>query len=127
MIASFTTFKSINFRYDLQAISVGYLGETTERKDDIFKGVSGTLEMDVQDPEYLYFLDFLMKRAQRKLDLASSRVNVTASFNFPSGATPKLLIRGLAFDASELASSGRDAYVGLSLPYQSEEPRLIAA
>lgn len=125
VLATFTTFRSIDIRYQLQVISAGYIGETTERKDDIFKGVSGTLETDVADQEALVFADYLARRAQRKIEAASSRVNVTATFNFPHGQSPRLLIRNLAFGEIGFGISGRDAYVTNSIPFEAEQPRLI--
>lgn len=125
VLQTFTAFRSIDVRYQLQVISAGYLGETTERKDDVFKGVSGTLELDMADQEALVFADFLVRRAQRKIEAASSRVNVTATFNFPHGQSPRLLLRNLAFGEIGFGVGGRDAYVTNSFPFEAEQPRLI--
>ena len=125
VLQTFTAFRSIDVRFQLQVISVGYLGETTERKDDVFKGVSGTLELDTADQEALVFADYLVRRAQRKIDAASSRVNVTATFNFPHGQSPRLLLRNLAFGEIGFNAAGRESYVANSYPFEAEQPRLI--
>ncbi len=125
VIAEFTTFKSMDFRYQFALIEQGYLGETSERKDEIFKGVGGTIEADMADEQYLVFVDMVRQRAQRKISLADARVNFRATFNFPNGQRPALLIRDMAFGETGINSPSRDAYVPLSLPYASSDPRLI--
>lgn len=123
--ATITAFKSITIQYDFATIEEGYLGETTMRKDDIFNGLSGTLEVDHESQDLLLFLDFLKRRAQREISVVSNRVNATARFTFPNGQTPKVLVRDMKFDAIPVNIPGRAAYVNSSLPWKAEDGRVL--
>lgn len=124
-----TAFKSLTIQYDFATIDEGYLGETTMRKDDIFNGVSGAVELDAESQDLFTFLDFIKRRAQRDptISLANARINMTARFTFPNGQTPRVVVRDMKFDAAGPNVGGRDTYVGVSLPYKAEDARVLTS
>jgi hypothetical protein len=123
--ATVTAFKDFTVQFDLATMEEGYLGELTMRKDDIYNGVSGSFTVDAESQDLFVLMDFIKRRAQRKIPVNQSTINVTARFTFPNGETPKLLIRDLKFDAIPIAVPGRNAYVNGSFSYKAEDARFI--
>lgn len=120
-----TAIKDFTVQFDFATIEEGYLGETTMRKDDIFNGLSGSMTIDAEGQEVLQFLDFVKQRAQRRLVLSESRVNVTARYTFPNGQTPRIVVRDLKFDAAPFAAPSRDGYVNVALSWKAEDGRVL--
>lgn len=123
-----TAIKSFTLQFDFAVLSEQYLGETSMRKDDIFNGVSGTLEFDHQAQDLFLFVEFLKQRAQRNpnFPVNTNQVNATATITFPNGDTPRIIVRDMKFGAIPVNIAGRDQYVGSSFPFESgEAPRIL--
>lgn len=126
--STITAIKDITIQFDFATLEEGYLGETTMRKDDIFNGVSGSMTIDAEGQEVFELLDFIKRRAQRSAtigNLADARINATATYAFPNGQRPRILVRDMKFDAAPIAAPSRDAYVNVALSYKAEDCRVI--
>ena len=51
-----TDIRSFEFAFQTEIMSEGYLGETTERKDSIFKGIRGRLELHFETSPQLQWI-----------------------------------------------------------------------
>lgn len=123
--AQVTAFKDFTTSFDLATLEEGYLGETENRFDDIANGSSGSFTIDAEGPEVFRLINFIVERAQRRRDVNTSRVNATASYQFPDGRRPRLLTKDMKFDAIPISTGGRDAYVNAAFSYKAPVPRLI--
>jgi hypothetical protein len=93
----------------LELKEVGYLGEKSNRHDEIFNGMKfdGTLHLHSQD--WFVFQQAIVARAKRQTpDVV---FNVSSILNFPNGQTPSLLFPDAKFGAQTHAVRSRGDYV----------------
>lgn len=121
-----TAVKDFTLQLDVATVEQGYLGETSNRFDDVVNGCSGSFGVTAEGPEVLRLVDFISQRAQRRISAAEDiRINVTARFNFPDGRRPRMLIQDLKFDAIPISAPSRTDYVGITFSFKAPPPRLI--
>jgi len=58
---------SFNEQLMVEKLQDGFLGETADRFDDIYKGTSFDMEFQVHNAEWLVFTELIQKRARREL------------------------------------------------------------
>ena len=75
---SLSDVQSFDVEPQMEILSEGYLGETTERKDDIFKGCSGSMEINLESADFFKFQQAVIERSQRRSP-ASARFNVISN------------------------------------------------
>lgn len=102
-----------------ELISKGYLGENTERKDEIYKGCKFDLEMHLHTQDWFLFQNAIKLRAQR---IAPDTIfNITTVLSFPNGQTPTILIPDAHFGANPLAVNSRGDYVDVKLAGEASD------
>lgn len=104
----------------MEVLSEGYLGETTERKDDIFKGVRGSMEIHLEDRDFFNFQQAVIDRSQRRSP-AEARFNVIATLAFPNGDRVRVLMEDIFFGAPPLSVGSREDYVSVSLDFEASQ------
>lgn len=121
-----TAIRDFSLQLDLQTIQQGYLGETSDRFDDVVNGCSGSLTLNAEGPEVFRLIDFIVRRAQRQIAAGEDVViSATFRFNFPDGRRARMAVRDMKFDAIPINAASRQDYVGISLPFKAPVPRLI--
>ena len=123
VIQAVTAIKSWDITFELDITSQGYIGETTERKDSTFKGVSGKITLDNQDPDVIEFLDSLVKRARREVPYFE--VNILSTLNYPDGTVKRIIVRDAQFASPGLSSSGMADFIETTLDWQASEYKLL--
>lgn len=116
---------SFEIEFQTEILSEGYLGETTERKDDIFRGVSGRMSFHIDRPGYFAFVRQVTDRSQRRSP-ADARFNVLASLEFPSGETSLVLLEDVFFGPLPVNVGGRDEYVEATVEFECAQGRFLA-
>lgn len=96
-----------------EIISKGYLGEKTERKDMIFKGVKFEMQLNVHTQDYLSFVKDVHDKAQRITP--DTIFNITATLNFPNGDTPSVLLNDVSFGELPTDIASRGDYVAIKI------------
>jgi len=115
--------QSIEFQYDRDILSEGYLGQTTEQKDDIFKGISGSLEAHMRSAEALDLVTRINNVSKRRLPGES--IEIAATMNFPDGRR-RVIIPNAKFGNIPFRASGRDEFVSLSMDFAADDGRTVA-
>ena len=108
----------------LEVLSEGYLGETTERKDDIFKGVSGSMEINLEQTDFFVFQNAIIERSQRRIP-AANVISVNATLAFPDGTFQNILMEDVFFGATPMSVGSREDYVSVSLDFECSEVQYI--
>lgn len=103
----------------LAVISKGYLGEKSERKDMIYKGVKFSLKVHLQKQDYFAFRLGVINIAQRVTP--DSSVSIVGVLNFPSGETPDFVIPDAQFGEIPMNVPARDDYVTVTLQGEAEQ------
>ena len=116
--------KSLDIQFDRDTLSEGYLGQTTEQKDDIFKGVSGKIEIHIQDASILDVLRRINERSRRRLPGELFQIVTTVSF--PTGEARRIIVPDVFFGAIPISAPSRDDYVMVTLDFVAEDARIMA-
>lgn len=124
-IATVTAFKEFSHVFKGKVLEEGYLGETTMRYDDISDGQGGSFTVHAESQDVFIMFETIRARQRRQVSVQTTRFNATGRFSFPNGDTPKLFIKDMKFGEIPINVSGRDAFVGASIPYNSEDSRFI--
>ncbi len=107
-----------------EILSEGFLGEVSERKDEIFRGCSGSIEAQISTADYLRFVARVNDRATRRSP-ATESWQITTTLNLPQGGTARVEFRDVAFGALPLNIGGRDEYVTVGFDFECSGFRII--
>ena len=114
--------KSANFTMDIEILREGYLGEPSDRRDEISRGSTFELELHLENADYLRFMKQVQDRAKRRAGGASTiRVDIHAVLNMPNGERPQIIIPDAMFGAFPLGVPERGGYVTGRISGEGEE------
>jgi hypothetical protein len=102
-----------------QLISKGYLGEKSERKDEIYKGIKFELTLHLHTQRWFAFQNAIKLRAQRQTP--NTKFNITAVMQFPNGDTPTITIADAKFGEQPLSVKGREEMVEAKIQGEAED------
>lgn len=98
-----------------EIIEKGYLGELSNRHDDIYNGTSGSLEFNPSTQDYLLFRLAVLDRAQRRTpDMV---FNITKTLFFPNGQTPIVTFPDCKFGPMPETVASRPDYVKVKIAF----------
>lgn len=107
--AELTDIQNFNAEMMVEQIAQGYLGEKTERHDDIYKGTKGDFEMNHHSQDWFTFINAIISRAKR--ETPDVKFNISAILSFPNGQTPTVLFPDAKFGALPLNIGSRGDYL----------------
>ena len=113
-----TNVRNFSFEYMLEIQSTGFLGEKSERKDDILKGVKGSLELHLHSQQWFAFVNGILRRASR--ETPDVIFNITSVLNFPNGDTPSVTLPDVKFGAIPHNTPERADYLTVKLDFEAE-------
>lgn len=123
VVANLTEIKSFEMSLQTEILKEGYLGETTDRRDEVFRGVTGKMDMHMTSGEMFDLLQRIANRAQRREP--GTQINVKATFNFPNARKRIALIQNLFFGEMPVSTGGRTEYVSTSLSFEADQVEFI--
>lgn len=106
--SGFTDVQSFEMEQQTETLQEGYLGEKTDRYDEIMKGVSFSVGMHSSDATVLKFMETIRDRATRRTP--GTQINIKTTLNFPSGERARVILTDCFFDPMGLNFGGRDEY-----------------
>ena len=109
--------KSFDVEFQQDILSEGYLGEHFERKDDVFKGISGKLEYHVESVDTVDVIKAIVDRARRKTPAV--QFNIKASLQWPDGTRRRLTIIDAYFSGPGLSFGSRADYGSTPLNFEA--------
>lgn len=114
-----TDIQDFNGELELEIKSQGYLGEKTNRKDEIYNGVKFDLSLHMHSQDPFAFQFSIVQRAKRITP--DTVFNITGIFNFPNGDQPQFLFPDAKFGAQPLSISSRGDYVKLKVAGECDD------
>jgi len=123
IVAELTDVKSFDVEFQMDVMKEGYLGEFTDRRDDMFKGISGKIEFHIENNAPFDFINAIVQRSQSRVK--GTQFNVQSSINLPNGQVKRLLVNDIFFSNVPVNVSGRSDYVTYSLPYEAAEGKFL--
>jgi len=118
-----TTVRNFEVTLQTEILSEGYLGETTERKDSIFKGIAGKIEIHFDNQEIMRVFEEIVNKARRRTP--GTKINIKATLNFPGGQRPRIMINDVEFGALPMSFGSRSDYGNVSLDFEASEPSFL--
>lgn len=105
----------------LEIKAQGYLGETTDRHDEVYSGTNVTLTMHMQRASAFRFKQDLIDRARRRIP--AFKVLIQSSFEFDNGERHRIQFPDVKFGTPRISSGARADYVTLTLNGSCDAPR----
>ena len=115
---------SFEAELDVEILEEGFLGETANRYDDIFNGVSGRVEIQIESEAYFRFQQRVQDRAQRRSPAAGKFI-AKASFRFPSGNRFRLTFEDIFFGPLPIRAPSRRDYVTATIQWKGSTIRRV--
>ena len=113
IVTEITAIKSLTMTTNQRIITEGYLGESTQREDEIADDISLSFSAAPEGPQILLLQQMIYDRATVRV-FNHEKVSMTYRVSFPSGQIARVTVPDLFFDPIPLAMSGRDAYLDVS-------------
>lgn len=118
-----TDVRSFELALKFDLLQEGYLGETTDRYDEIFRGARGRMELHIENETIFTFFTSVLDRAQRRVP--GTQINIKATLNFPNGDRPRVIIQNAFFGEMPLGFGSRSDYGAVTLEFSSSDIRVI--
>lgn len=122
-VAELSTISSFSVKLEVEKKSEGFLGEKADRKDAIFKGISGDLEFQ---PDTAAAFDVYQAIADKARDrTATPRFNIKATLSFPDGTRRRAMFPDVEFGELPFGTSGRAEYAKMKLDFEGSSFRFL--
>ena len=111
---------SFEWTYKIATKEQGYLGETFDRVDEIYKNINGTMEFNASSPDVFTLIDVIVERTRRRRP-PRPRITTKGQITFPAdGAKALVIFHDQSFGDIPVRVSSREDYGAFSLPFACE-------
>ena len=117
--ARIDSIKDAEVTFDLEIQGEGFLGETADRFDAIFKGMTVKISGQMTNGQLFDLAEAVILRAQRAGGV--SRVDMAVTLVFPGGDLVTIAIPDLQFGSIPIAVGCREEFVTFALEAQGSE------
>jgi hypothetical protein len=124
-LLNITTVRSFEFEFQLETKKEGYLGETTDRRDSIYMGVSGQLELHFETKDVFDLVQTIVNKARRRTP--GDQINIKAALNFPNGQRVRVMIADAEFGGIPFSFGGRTEYGSVRLTFEAAEATTLSS
>lgn len=101
----------------------GYLGETTDRRDSVFRGARGRMELHIENDDVFDLFSTIVNKARRRTP--GTRINVKATLQFPNGDRKLVIFPDAEFGELPLNFASRTDYGSVTLDFESSSVNFI--
>ena len=115
--------KNVEVEYMMDILEDGFVGETTDRYDDVYKGMSGSMTIQIEDATVYNFIIDIINRARRKVPMF--QVDLLGVFQFSNGTTSKRLLADLRFGPFRESNGGREHFITIDMTFKCSEFQTI--
>ena len=122
-VAAIDSIKSLEITLQTEILKEQFLGETTDRRDEIFRGVAGKMEAQLSSDALLQLANAIVQRAQNRQ--SGTRINIKTTFQFPNGDRAMYVLPDVKFGNIPISNKGRTEYVEVSLEFECETMKFI--
>ena len=121
---AYTNIVSYSVRPKLRVLEQGFLGETTNRHDEVFDGATGNISFHCDRKEAETLIQDVIDRA--KGDIATFAINIVETNYYPGGDTVKFIYPDVKISDPEKNASGRGDYVTLGFTWSVDNRKLLS-
>lgn len=121
--ASIDSVRNFEITLKLEKKEEGYLGETSNRYDDIFNGVDGNFEIHLTTAVVYNLVQAIVDRARRRVP--GTKFSVKTTLQFPDGERKRVIVDDAFFGNLPNAMPARDEYVNMKFDFSATQVRFI--
>ena len=114
-LAGITAIKSFSFTEEFEKIARDYLNERTSRFDEIYKGIAGKVEFDIESRDVFNVINQIKDRAKRRTQ--GVKINIKATLTFPNGDRVIVAFRDVSVGSIPIEVGGRTEYAHSSFDF----------
>ena len=118
-----TAVRSFEVAAQMEILREGYLGETTDRRDDVYRGIRGRMEIHLENQSILNFWRTIIDRARRREP--GIRINVKSTLFFPNGQRPLIILPDVFFGELPMTFPDRASYLTSTFDFEADDFQLI--
>ncbi len=116
---SISLVSSFDETFKLEKKEDGFLGEVTNRYDDIFNGIDGKLDVQVNTAAWMPFQQAIKARAQRRTPAV--RFNLVRTDFYANGETAIVTYADVKFGPMPTSVAGRGEFVKVSIDFSCSD------
>ena len=120
---NFSLARSFDISFKTDMLQEGYLGETTDRYDTIYKGVAGKISFHLDNTEVFNIIRFIVNKARRREP--GTKFNIKSTLNFPNGQRARVIVRDAEFGELPISFGSRSDYGEFNLDYGASEAQIL--
>lgn len=122
--ASLTEITNFEVQEGFELKEEGYIGEKSNRYDEVYKGVTASLELHHHDPGWWTLVQAVKARAQRRTP--GTQINIKATLNYPNGRRQRIMIPNVFIDGDlGMAFASRTDYGMSKLTARGDTTRYL--
>jgi hypothetical protein len=114
-----TDIQEFELESEFEIKSQGYLGEKTNRKDEIYNGAKFSMNLHLHSQDWFRFQGQIKDRAQR--NTPDTLFNISGVLNFPNADTPQFLVPDAHFGGNPMTVPARGDYVKVKLEGEADD------
>lgn len=115
--------KSNSLNFQMEILTEGYLGETTNRRDNVFNGMAGSVDLHFSNVRLFTFVQALVDAARRRVQ--GVNMNVKHTYQFMNNRRAIVVLPSVSVGEIPLNNGGRAEFVTGTIPYEAESSSLI--
>lgn len=115
--SNITAIKNFEFSWQLEMLQEGYLNETTDRFDTVFKGVKGKFDMHIDSLDVLNLIQSAIDRARRRVNPDNVAINIKSTYTLPNGRKARVTFARVEFGEIPWNAGGRTEYVQTGISF----------
>lgn len=123
-VTTIRAIRSFDITWKMKIVSEEYVGETSPRKDDFFEGLSGKIELDMENAESLTLIQTIQARQQNRA--ISTQIGVKTTLQFPDGDRAIINIPDTFYSDIPMSFASRTDYGKMTLSWEASNGRIIS-
>jgi len=112
-VTTLTDIRNFTMTPNFDKLEEGYLGETTQRYDEIFKGCNFDFECHLEEAGFTDFIVAVKERATRRTP--GTVINISCSLSFANGQRRRIILRDCFFADIPFNVGSRSDYASIKL------------
>jgi hypothetical protein len=122
-LTSVNDVRSFEMTAQLEILKEGYLGETTDRRDNVYRGYAGRMELHFENRDIIDLCRRAVDKARRRTK--GARINCKVTLVFPSGERVRIILKDLTLGEIPMTFGSRADYGTISLSFEGEDYNVI--
>lgn len=122
-LVTIDSIKSCEVTFMTEILKEQFLGETTDRHDEVFRGMAGKIEAQLSGKDLFTLAVQIAQRARNRQKTV--RINIKSTFQFSDGDRAIFIIPDCKFGNIPINNKGRTDYVDIALDYNADDFQFI--